>query len=188
MNVQSELLPNPDDFARMEQRLFAAIDASEKTHTRRKRLLTGGAALLLISGTVITWAMLPTPGVHQYSAYCYTAANTSSHHLQIEDLPEALVPGTQSAKQNGPTDPATNALEQCASAWRTGAIEQGFTDSSRGNKLDSATAAKGGQKDPVPELQICVIDDHAFAVFPRAQGDQAPAQQFCAMVGLEPPK
>jgi len=187
MNEQSRLLPSADDFDRMEQRLFTAINASDKTRSRRKRLLTGGAALLLIGGSATTWAVLPTPGVQQYSAYCYVAANTSSHNLRIENPPEGRVPSAQPVEQNGPADPAAIALEQCASAWRTGAIEQSVTNSSSGSKLDSATAASGGQKDPVPRLQICVRDDHAFAVFPRAPRDQTPARQFCAMVGLEPP-
>lgn len=187
MNPQSKLPPGPDEFEMMEQRLFTAIEASDKATTLRKRLLAGGAALLLIVGTATTWAMRPTTDAQQYSTYCYSAANTSSRHVKIERSTDAPVPSTQPGQANNPADPAAVALEQCASAWRTGAIEQAVTDSSSENKPDNATTASNDQLDPVPRLQACVRDNQAFAVFPRAPRDQSPAQQFCAMVGLEPP-
>lgn len=177
MSGQTTPIPSQDDFARMEQRLFKAIDDSDKTHKRRKRMAIGASVLLIVGGTSTTWATLAAPRTGQYSASCYSHAATSSQHIEVGISVPSQGPDGPPRQEATPGDPAAVALERCALAWKTGPLVE----------FQSGSSTDSGTVDQVPTLQLCVKSPHVFSVFPRAPGDQRPANQFCSLLGMEPP-
>jgi len=176
MSEQTTPIPSHDDFARMERRLFDAIGDSNKSHIRRKRLAASASVLLIVGGAAAGWATLAAPRAGQYTASCYTGASASSDHIEVGTTAPSQGPdgSPQGATYN---DPAAVALEQCALAWKTGMLPQ----------FQNGTSGGSTRLDRIPTLQLCVQNAEVFAIFPRAPGDQRPANQFCTSLGMNPP-
>jgi hypothetical protein len=172
MTVQ--YLPPPRQLApprvaalRAELELFVARDDPAPPWWRRRRNITGGLVAVLIvatgGGTAAAYAYLHArPVTDKTSARCYTVPVYT---------PGFPFPGTTVASAIGGGDVPLieDALDACASLWRSGELQLGAL----------AVVDPGASVYPVPALVGCATSRGAAVVFP------GPADT-CNAVGLAP--
>jgi hypothetical protein len=164
-------LPGADEFARMEHELFTRLERSHTRKVRKHRLIAGVAAIALASGGVAA-VTVATQSIQDYSAYCYSLPDTGAPSVQLTSPSDTIVDGKAASKVPLPARFA-DGVAGCQAAW-----SQGFF--ARGDQ--NAT----GKVFDIPELQACLRDDLAIAVFPKKDAAES-AADFCSALGMSPP-
>lgn len=164
MTKLEPLLPeqelSPERHAALRSRLHALVEATPRTVRRRRRIvMVGTVAAVALGGGGVAVA-------HQYfgskpvtdhrTARCYSRISTDFG----PDFPGSTAGGPLTPATSGHGSrmlPVTAPIEECAAAWRVGALGGHAAD--RSNKIY-----------PVPHLVGCVLPDGTAAVFPGPDG------------------
>jgi hypothetical protein len=161
MAITENTLPDAEDFARMETELFGKLERSHTRQVRRHRLVAA-AAVVLIAGAGVASVTQARPTAVSNAAYCYAAASTGSHFIDVE-APYSKVTTPKSLRTS-----AAVAVRHCASTWHAGLVVP--------SKPAPAT---------IPKLQACVRNDQVIAVFPKKSSESA--DEFCTNLGMYAP-
>jgi hypothetical protein len=162
MAITKPLLPNAEDFARMEAELFGRLERSHTRQVRRHRLVAAASIVLLAGGGVAAVQVASTPAV-SHEAYCYATADANARTVEAS---RPTVVGSNLTAAQVLADRVTQATSDCLLVWNAGI----FSDS----KVIT-----------VPQLQACVRNDQVIAVFPKATADSA--TDFCDNLGMSAP-
>ncbi len=162
MAITKPLLPDAEDFARMEAELFGRLERSHTRQVRKHRLVAAASIVLLASGGVAAVHVASTPAV-SHDAYCYATADPNAR--TVEAARPTVIGSNESAAQIL-ADRVSQATSDCLLVWNAGI----FSDS----KVVT-----------VPQLQACVRNDQVIAVFPEAATDTA--ADFCDNLGMSAP-
>jgi hypothetical protein len=168
MAITEHLLPDAEEFARMEEELFGRLERGHTRQVRRHRLVAAASIVLLASGGVAAVQVASNAAV-SHSAYCYAAADTGSQSAQVALPVDQIKVDGNSLHHAGVSEAANLAVQHCLVLWQGGFFA---TDPSSG----SAT---------VPKLQACIRNDQVIAVFPKTLGGSADA--FCTNLGMSAP-
>jgi hypothetical protein len=163
--INNQVLPDEQEFADLEAKLFSRLEHGEKRKVRRHRLVAA-AAIVMISGGAVAANSVATDSSQQNLATCYSAADTGSHSVQLSG---AL---SRSATDHSLTltsihERTASALSRCGAAWQAGVLAGG-----------SATPTT-----TVPALQACLSNNQVIEVFPKSDS-RVTATAFCGNLGL----
>jgi hypothetical protein len=161
------MLPDAEEFSRMEDELFGRLEHSHRRQVRRHRLVAAASIVLLAGGGVAAVQVANNTAV-SHSAYCYATADAGSQSAQVT-LPVDEVKVDGSSLQHAGVSAAANlAVQHCLIVWNSGY----FDGSTSGQTTD-------------PKLQACVRNDQVIAVFPKTIGGSA--DDFCTNLGMSAP-
>jgi hypothetical protein len=155
----TDVLPDEQDFARIEGELFEKLERSHSRKARRHRLVIAASVVVLAGAGVAGVTQANGTAVNR-AAYCYSAANTGSKSIQAQSAPDAsnLTGAAQRARS------AKLAVDTCGDAWNAGVLGSGTS---------------------IPPLQACIRNDQVVAVFPSSGAVAADA--FCSNLGMSAP-
>ena len=150
-----------------DQRIADLLDEGMDRHVRGQRRRRRGVAIAAAAAVVASaggfaWVTVANQSLQTRSAYCYSAANTSSRYTQVGMADEMVGPDGVSKQVATRSDRIANALDMCASAWRAGIL---------GTKT-------------VPTLVACIRTDNVPAIFPKDEFDLRSDVAFCDDLSL----